>query len=496
MERRHLRGTGRNVPPFLNMEKRHSGGTGRTVSLFPASVPLAERKGSFLRSVLIAGLMLCLIAGLAAWKNPARAEGEQTIVLRIRLTVEHADRIREDGSVYIGRAREKNRTAQLRIGTEGRLPTGRTADLSQLLREKRGTVISAWWRVEAKDCAKKAGRFLLWPKGDQKSIQSREILEGWNLWDVTELIRSLTGQGQELSLRLQAADGSGNAGAAFDLENSWISVRIGLKEGLEGEEERIEDYDLLDRAFSALPEGHWALEQYRNITDAIVIPAWPETGVPYYFGGHSEEKVLHPYTPSQPSKYYRTGKFYLAGFDCSSFIRWIEENTGYAPLDQLDQIILDRAGDFPVNIREVKNWMQAMLPGDLLVIDHGTYHVGMILGTPRIYGLTEQNAPELAGFLDSPMMIHCGEDPFCYDRFEQYIKGLSYRIPITPPDGGVTVSLLVSSIGEAPHTRVAPWKKEYGYFEVLGQQMTVYPVNSCRKLAWTRPIRADETELP
>jgi len=441
------------------------------------------------RAWLWAAILTCILMMAAAG-----ALAERTVAYRIRPAVERQDVLRKDGSVYIGRTRGKARTAQLLLGPEGRSPSGETVNLSRLLKEKKGTVISAWWRLETRDCAEKEGRFLLWPKGDRKSIQSQRLLEGWNLWNVTDLIREMIVRGQEMSVRLQAADGSGNAGAAFDLENSWIYVNISFPEEVTDEENLITDSDLLDTALSALPEGHWALEQYRKITDAIVVPVWPQTGAPYYFGGHKEEKVLHPYTPSQASRYYRPGRYYLGGFDCSSFIRWVQENTGYAALDLLDQIIADRSNAFPVSRRNVENWMQALRPGDILVIDHGSYHVGMILGTPRMYGLTEENAPELAGWLDAPMMLHCGEDPFCYDRFEAYIAGLSYRLPITPPDGGVTVSLLVNSPGDAPHVRTAPWKTDYGYFRVLDQQMTVYPLSVCRKLAWLFPARETETQ--
>ena len=56
----------------------------------------------------------------------------------------------------------------------------------------------------------------------------------------------------------------------------------------------------------------------------------------------------------------------------------------------------------------------------------------------------------------------------------------------SPPDGGVTVSLIGVSIDEAPHVRTAPWGKEYGYFEVMGQKMTLFPTDDCAETAWYR----------
>ena len=147
------------------------------------------------------------------------------------------------------------------------------------------------------------------------------------------------------------------------------------------------------------------------------------------------------------------------------------------------------ADQFPLSHLALAEWSQALVPGDLIVFHHGTYHAGMYLGTLRMFGLTETTAPELRDRLDDPLMIHCGEDPFCYDRFRAYIEAQEYRMTTSPPDGGVTVSLLVQSLKDAPKTRKAPWGKEYGYFELDDQQITVFPLEDCGALAWTRPVR-------
>lgn len=242
---------------------------------------------------------------------------------------------------------------------------------------------------------------------------------------------------------------------------------------------------MLDSAFSALPESHWTLQRYRELTDAILLPEWPESGAPYYFGGHLAENVLRPFTPDQASSYYREGKYYLGGFDCIGFIRWAEEKAGKTPMPSLEEVLSARSDFFPVKDRDPRSWTAFLQPGDLLLFDHGSLHVGICIGTPRQYGLTEENTPDLAGWLDAPMMIHCGEDPFVYRRFSAYIETLSYRrISVTPPDGGVTVSVLVSSPGDAPNREKAPWGKEYGYFRVMGQEMTAFPVSDCGRIAW------------
>ena len=447
-----------------------------------------------MRSVIIlwAGLLLLVLGVVlpSCFAQAGEAELEIPVVFRARPEVLTADRESSDGWTMIGRFGKRTFSAQLSLPLEGRSPSGEVWSLREL--SQRGNLQRAFLRVEAWELSEPSVSFLLWPQGDDSHIQQATLREGWNLWEVTELARVLIRRREPLSVRLQAADGGSGA---LDLAGCRLCLCFSLPEGAVSDRDLlIQDEDLLSSALAALPLEHWAARRYREITDAIVLAPWPETGVPYYFGGHSEEKVLRPFAPSQPSKYYKPSRYYLCGFDCSSFLRWAAEKAGYVPMDQLDQLILDREEAFPISRRDVSGWSQAFLPGDLLVIDHGTFHVGMILGTPRMFGLDAANSPELAGWLDAPLMLHCGEDPFVYDRFAEYISTLSYRLPITPPDGGVTVSLLVNALSDAPHLRTAPWKKDYGYFLAEGEPLTVYPLADCRKLAWTRPVLARGTE--
>ena len=315
---------------------------------------------------------------------------------------------------------------------------------------------------------------------------------GWNLWDVTDWMRAILQEGADFSFRVQKADGATDDGAAFDFKRSWIYVTISLPEADPLlAEEWLTDSELLDIALSALPENHWALKQYQKVAGSLTAARWPETGVPYYFGGHSAEKVLHRYFPLQESKYYKSNRLYLCGFDCGSFLHWVEEEAGYLPQEELSEILKARAGAFPLRGLELREWAQALQPGDLLVFDHGTYHVGMVLGTPRMFGLTAENAPEAVEWLDAPLMIHCGEDPFLYDRFKAYIQAQDFRMQTTPPDGGVTVSLILPDLSEALRIREAPWGKQYGYFEILGQTMTVFQLADCSEIAWFRPVRPE-----
>ena len=418
----------------------------------------------------------------------AKAEQGKVCVYRIRPQVERADTERADGTVFIGTARGKQKTAQLRIAPEGRSAEGNTEDLTRLLEECGGKVLHAFWRVEARETTKGTGRFLLWPEANRQKNITVNAAEGWNLWDLTEWMEPLLKSGEAFSFRLQSSSGAETDKAAFWIDRSWIYVTMLLERpDKRAEENRIVDSELLDIALSALPENHWMLKLYQEASGSLTGAQWPETGVPYYFGGHSEEKVLHRFFPLQESRYYKSSKLYLCGFDCGSFLHWVEEKTENLPHEDLSEILKKRAGSFPLTGMDLKEWNHALLPGDLLIFNHGTYHIGLVLGTLRMYGVSEQSAPELADWLDVPVMIHCGEDPFCYDRFRAYIEGQNWRMDTSPPDGGVTVSMLVPSLQDAPHVREAPWGKEYGYFEIMSQQMTVFPLDDCTELAWTRP---------
>ena len=435
---------------------------------------------------------LCLAAGSGPLL-PGRAEDGQECLIRIRSIVERADTEDTDGLISIGWTGKGQQTAQIRFGTAGRSPEGNEWELPELMAKRGGTVERAFWRIEVKGCGTERGRFLLWPEGNRKKSRTVEASAGWNLWDVTEWVRNRMEDGEDFSFRIQAADGASGDGAIFDFGHSRIYVTVRLKEGEpEMEGNTLTDNELLDIALSALPEAHWVLRQYREVTGSLTRSLWPETGVPYYFGGHSEEKVLHRYFPLQESRYYRSDRLYLCGFDCGSYLHWVEEKTGYEPQEELSEILKTRAKAFPLSGVPLREWRTALLPGDMIVFNHGTYHIGMILGTLRMYGINEENAPELAEWLDYPMMIHCGEDPFCYDRFKAFIERQDYRMDTTPPDGGVTVSLLTARKTDAPHIRQAPWGKEYGYFEILGQELTVFPLEDCREMAWMRPGIADE----
>ncbi len=438
-------------------------------------------------TLLLSAVIFCLLIF-----SGARGEGG-LYLFRIRPQVEQADRETESGAFHLGTGRNGTQhTARLRVGTEGRTREGEEAELCSLLREYGGTVLEARWRVEFREPGTLLTRWKLVPEDGGQDLRLNAT-EGMNLWDLTDWVRAALEEGKEFSFTLGGAKKAGTNEAEADLSSGWIHVVLRLEKSPDGLEKfHVTDSELLDFAFAALPEGHWALQQYREVSGSLTRPLWPETGVPYYFGGHSEEKVMtRRFFPQQESVYYKKDRLYLCGFDCGSYLHWVEEKAGCSPHDSLSTLVRQRGELFPLKGRKLEEWCRVLDPGDLLIFQHGTMHVGMYIGTPRMLGLTAASAPELAEYLDLPMMLHCGEDPFCYDRFRAYIESRDFRLDTSPPDGGVTVSMLLPEKQDAPHLRETPWGKEYGYFSVLDQTMTVFDMSGVEEMAWYRPVPAE-----
>ncbi len=448
-----------------------------------------------LRNAKMVCLLLLLAFCLGAYACAEAEEGGGLYLFRIRPQVVQSDRETESGAVHIGTGRNgKQHTALLRVGTEGRSQEGETADLTGLLRKHSGTVLEARWRLEIRKPGTILTRYRLTKEGGGQDLRV-SAAAGWNIWDMTDWVREALSAGEEFSFTLAGAKKAGTNEAEADISGSWIHVVLFLEDAPEGlERYHVTDSELLDFALAALPENHWALRQYREVSGSLTRSLWPETGVPYYFGGHSEEKVMNNrFFPQQESNYYKKDKLYLCGFDCGSYLHWVEEKAGCVPHDSLSTLVRQRGELFPLAGMKLNEWYRVLQPGDLLVFQHGSMHVGMYIGTPRLLGLSAAENPELLDYMDAPLMVHCGEDPFCYDRFKAYIESQDFRMDTNPPDGGVTVSLLTGEKKEASQIRTAPWGTEYGYFTVMGQPLLVFAVNDVAEMAWFHPSRAEES---
>ena len=241
----------------------------------------------------------------------------------------------------------------------------------------------------------------------------------------------------------------------------------------------VESDEYLESALTMLEEGNLFLSQYNLLGDNMITHRLP-LGMPYFFAGVNENAALKVRVCVQESSYYKPGKQYLYGLDCKGFTRWVQREVGVREHEPLSDILYQCRNDQLLEGRPAVEWPEFFSYGDLLVVDHGPNHVMMYIGTPSEYGLTAENAPEIADYLEYPLFIHCGYNPFYYDRYKEYIRGQGYRSCI-PPDGGVTVSIV--GMEEAPHSRV-DFHRDFTYFMVWDQPLPVFSLKECRRMAW------------
>ena len=271
----------------------------------------------------------------------------------------------------------------------------------------------------------------------------------------------------------------------------------------------VEQNPYLDIAFTCLEEGNPILERYEEQT-GVEIELEMSCGVPYFFGGQDYRKFKQICKITQISKYGNVGDKYIYGFDCTGYIRWIQDKIGDVRCPGLSDMIVkrsaykkyrlenllfegakykpsyyDKDGLTTSTAPEIAKQLQV---GDLLVGKHSGRHILMYIGTLRDYGYSEGDAPELDNYLDYPLMINCGNDPNYKERTAAYLEenGLTAK----PSNGGVTISIVGMPVSEAPHQREDA-VKEFYYFELGDYQLSVYDVMDCSSYILWRTVDED-----
>ena len=251
--------------------------------------------------------------------------------------------------------------------------------------------------------------------------------------------------------------------------------------------DRVQYSMIYEASLSMLEEGSLFVERYDDTADSLMEVSLP-LGVPYYYAGGSEDKFLHRFVPSTTTNYYLDTHMYLCGLDCVGMSRLVYEKCGLERHPSISDILFRGVAHSALSENDPSRWYMLLQPGDLVCVKHGTFHVMMYLGTMRMFGWTEATAGEAAALLDEPLVIHCGGNPFYYDRYREYIREMGYRNTY-PPDGGVTVSVIQQTDRNAPHSTDTSWGKHFGWYNITEKQpLLVFRLEDCTDLAWYGPM--------
>ena len=247
---------------------------------------------------------------------------------------------------------------------------------------------------------------------------------------------------------------------------------------LEKLEEQMEARRILDIAFSMLEENNPILTVYNDLLGGSAVARF-KYGCPYLWAGFSESSLLRARHPSSDSNYYFVDKLYLGGFDCIGYTRWVHSKAGMKKLPAIaDTPKANKANRVNVQNLPYDQWQSVLKVGDVLNLHYasGGYHTGLYIGTLRDYCFVESEAGPLAPYLDYPLIIHCGMNNFHTEWYTQYFKE-NHLTSVTPPDGGVTISIVGVPYDKAPYTETM-WqntrnKKTFYWFDLKGYNLTV-----------------------
>ena len=262
----------------------------------------------------------------------------------------------------------------------------------------------------------------------------------------------------------------------------------------------LERSPVLDAALSMLEEGNVFLRQYNALTGAGIEARFP-LGCPYFWGGRSEDMLLHWISPWQDtSAYFQKGRIYLYGFDCAGFTMWALEQAGLPRHPGTAKLLKDpRWAELEIpGAAEASGEARAALlrPGDLVVMRHtsGVHHVALYIGTLKEYGWTEENLPaELAPYAGYPLLIHCAGSAEYYERYERWLED-NVEQRVYPPDGGVIVTLLDAPPEAAPRRTLTPNNVVKPVFSLEGYSLQVTDLTAEPAVRWLRWSDARMTE--
>ena len=422
---------------------------------------------AFLRALALAGLMMLLAAGAAA------AEERHTVVFPCQGGGPAG--IRETGDMAWIRLEMPEEAATADAQGDKWTPELKAMPGFQLLGASLRFTVT---KVEGLDLsyALRCGARLSYPQ---------PVRAGRNLWDVTAPVKAFL---EAPETGLQIIPFYQLAGWGMQVKEGSVSLQLTF--ATDDPEpgfpmDRVQSSPVFDYSLSMLEADSPFIARYNETTESLLEASLP-LGVPYYYAGGSEDKFLRRFFPDTNTAYYQPDHMYLCGLDCVGMTRLVYEKCGLERHPSISDLLFRGVGHHALKSNDPGRWHMLLQPGELIAVKHGTFHIMIYLGTLRQFGWTEKSAGEAAPLLDAPLVIHCGGNPFCYDRYEEYIREKGYRNTM-PPDGGVTVSVIQKTAGNAPHSRDTFWGKHFGWY-MLGQDpLLVFPLDDCTDIAWYGP---------
>ena len=260
----------------------------------------------------------------------------------------------------------------------------------------------------------------------------------------------------------------------------------------------------IEAAFGMLEEGNPFIARYEQITGASIEVLFP-LGVPYLFAGKPGLIFWYSYPDytvteaTQTSTFFVAGKLYVGGLDCSGFTNYINRKCKRANHESLNIMmqswehrrachLYDQTPEkAPPPYEELK---ETLVPGDFLLTHHtgARYrHIMMYIGTLRDFGYTAEQEPELADYLDYPLVIHCGNSPVYGERFQHLIDSDERYARCLTTDGGVQVSIVGVPPEKAPvHQHVQLTDYDYFIMRDGGYVLTVVNMEDLASFCWYR----------
>ena len=422
------------------------------------------KKSLFLHTagMMLAVLLLLLLCGTAAADSP------HTIVVNCR------------GGGFVGISDQEDFRVTLTPDTRVQATDGSEWTLETLFHEPGFRLDGATLRFTVSEVQ---GANLLYSLfcGYYFSTPQR-VLEGCNMWDIS-IPFSVWMESPQESLSLAPMHELNEFGFQVLEDSATLQLSFSVSSELPlFPLDRVQDRPFYEVALSMLEEENPFIEHYDDTADSLITASLP-LGVPYYYAGRTEEKFLNRYYPQTITNYYRPDHMYFCGLDCVGMTRLVYEKSNMERHPSIIAMLARGIGSSALKSRDPAEWVSLFLPGELFCVHHGTYHVMMYLGTLRQFGWTEADAGEAASLLDEPLVIHCGGNPFYYDRYLAYIREKGYRNTY-PPDGGVTVSVIRKTNKDAPHTMTTKWGKFFGWYMLGDYPLLVFPLDDCTEMAW------------